>query len=120
MPPGAGRSWSCARGTTGREGIRRPPRPPSAGGSDEARAMSSFPGSPRILKGAIVAYALPALIPKVVVFQYNPEQVTRSLSPRTAEGGGAARGEALRTDGPPEETISLSVEIDAADQLERP
>jgi len=53
-----------------------------------------------------------------VVFQYNPEQVTRSLSPRTAEGGG--RGDAHRTDGPPDETITLSVEIDAADQLEQP
>ncbi|SAL80256.1 hypothetical protein AWB71_06081 [Caballeronia peredens] len=80
--------------------------------------MSTFPGSPRILKGAVVAYALPALIPKVVVFQYNPEQVTRSLTPRTAEGGG--RGDAHRTDGPPEESITLSVEIDAADQLEQP
>jgi hypothetical protein len=80
--------------------------------------MSTFPGSPRILKGALVAYQLPALIPKVVVFQYNPEQVTRSLSPRAAEGGG--RGDAHRSDGPPDETINLSVEIDAADQLEKP
>jgi hypothetical protein len=80
--------------------------------------MSAFPGSPRILKGALVAYQLPGLIPKVVVFQYNPEQVTRSLSPRTADGGG--RGDAHRSDGPPDETITLSVEIDAADQLERP
>ncbi|MEZ5863390.1 MAG: hypothetical protein R3D25_04700 [Geminicoccaceae bacterium] len=83
--------------------------------------MSTFPGSPRILKGAIVAYTLPALVPRVVVFQYNPEQVTRSLSPRTAEAGaGGGRGEANRTDGPPDETITLAVEIDAADQLERP
>lgn len=83
--------------------------------------MSTFPGSPRILKGAVVAYTLPALIPKVIVFQYNPEQVTRSLSPRTAEAGaGGGRGEANRTDGPPDETIALSVEIDAADQLELP
>ena len=80
--------------------------------------MSEFPGSPRIVKGALVAYALPALVPRVVVFQYNPEQVTRSLTPRTAEGG--ARGDAHRTDGPPDETITLSVEIDAADQLEQP
>lgn len=83
--------------------------------------MSTYPGSPRILKGAVVAYTLPALIPKVIVFQYNPEQVTRSLSPRTAEAGaGGGRGEASRTDGPPDETIALSVEIDAADQLELP
>jgi hypothetical protein len=81
--------------------------------------MSSFPGSPRILKGALVAYQIPDLVPKVVVFQYNPEQVTRSLSPRTAEGGGG-RGDTHRSDGPPDETITLSVEIDAADQLEQP
>lgn len=80
--------------------------------------MSTFPGSPRILKGAIVAYQFPDLVPKIVVFQYNPEQVTRSLTPRSAEGGG--RGDAHRTDGPPDEAITLSVEIDAADQLEQP
>jgi hypothetical protein len=79
---------------------------------------SEFPRSPKILKGALVAYQLPDLVPTVIVFQYNPEQLTRSLTPRTASGGG--RGDAHRTDGPPEETISLSVEIDAADQLERP
>lgn len=77
---------------------------------------SDFPRSPRIFKGALVAYQLPELLPKVIVFQYNPEQLTRSLQPRTASGGG--RGDANRTDGPPEETISLSVEINAADQLE--
>lgn len=80
--------------------------------------MTSSPVSPRILKGAIVAYQFPELVPMVVVFQYNPEQLTRSLQPRQAQGGG--RGEALRTDGPPDETIQVSVEIDAADQLEFP
>lgn len=77
---------------------------------------SDFPGSPKILKGALVAYQLPALLPTIIVFQYNPEQLTRSLSPRTAGGGG--RGDMMRSDGPPEETISLSVELDATDQLE--
>ena len=77
---------------------------------------SDFPRSPRIFKGALVAYQLPELLPTVIVFQYNPEQLTRSLQPRTASGGG--RGDVNRTDGPPEETISLSVEINAADQLE--
>ena len=78
---------------------------------------SAFPRSPRILKGALVAYQLPDLLPTVIIFQYNPEQLTRSLQARTATGGG--RGDAQRTDGPPEESISLSIEIDAADQLER-
>jgi len=80
--------------------------------------MSGFPGSPRVLKGALVAYAFPDLVPSVVVFQYNPETLTRSLQPRSAEGQGG-RGDAFRTDGPPEETITLTMELDAADQLER-
>jgi hypothetical protein len=78
---------------------------------------SDFPRSPKILKGALVAYQLPDLRPTVIIFQYNPEHLTRSLQARTATGGG--RGDSQRTDGPPDETITLSVEIDAADQLER-
>ena len=79
---------------------------------------SEFPGSPRILKGALVAYQLPDLIPNIIVFQYNPEEVSRNLQGRATAGGG--RGDAGRTNGPPSETISLSVEIDATDQLEHP
>jgi hypothetical protein len=79
---------------------------------------SEFPGSPRILKGGIVAYQLPDLVPTIIVFQYNPEEVSRSIRPRSSGGGGA--GDANRVNGPPEETLSLTVEIDAADQLERP
>jgi hypothetical protein len=78
---------------------------------------SEFPRSPKVFKGALVAYQLPEPTPTVIVFQYNPEQLTRSLQARSASGGG--RGEANRTDGPPEETISLGVEIDAVDQLEK-
>jgi hypothetical protein len=77
---------------------------------------SEFPRSPKILKAALVAYQVPELLPTIIVFQYNPEQLTRSLQGRSSERGG--RGDAHRTDGPPAETISLSVEIDAADQLE--
>lgn len=77
---------------------------------------SEFPRSPKLLKGALVAYQIPELLPTIIVFQYNSEQLTRSLQARTASGGG--RGDAMRTDGPPEETISLKVEIDASDQLE--
>jgi hypothetical protein len=34
------------------------------------------------------------------------------------QGGDGDPGEALRLTGPPKETITLSIEIDAADQLE--
>lgn len=80
--------------------------------------MSSFPGSPRLLKGALVAIPAASPVPAVIVFQYNPDTLTRRLQASAAGNDGAA-GEALRLKGPPQETISLSVEIDAADQMER-
>ena len=80
---------------------------------------SEFPGSPRVLKGGLVAYRLPDLFPTVIVFQYNPDEVSRSLQMQSASGGGG-RGDANRVNGPPQETLTFSVEIDAADQLEQP
>lgn len=79
---------------------------------------SEFPRSPKIRKGGLAAYRLPSLMPTIIVFQYNPDEVSRSLKLRGAEGG--ARGESQRTGGPPEETLTFTVEIDAADQLEFP
>jgi len=79
---------------------------------------SEFPRSPKVLKGGLVAYRFPALLPTIIVFQYNPDEVSRSVQARASHGGG--RGDAARVNGPPEETLSLAVEIDAADQLERP
>lgn len=79
---------------------------------------SDFPRSPRVQKGGLVAYQLPELVPTVIVFQYNPDEVQRSIQQRGSRGGG--RGDVNRVNGPPEETLSFTVEIDAADQLERP
>lgn len=79
---------------------------------------ASFPRSPRVLKGGIVAYQLPDLFPTVIVFQYNPDEVSRSIQGRQDSGGG--RGDANRVNGPPQETLSFTIEVDAADQLERP
>ena len=72
--------------------------------------------TPRLLKGALVAFDLFNPLASVVVFQYNPDAVTRRLEPRTATSGGD-RSEATRLTGPPKETITLSVELDATDQL---
>lgn len=80
---------------------------------------SDFPRSPRLLKGGLVSYRLPDTSPTVIVFQYNPDEVSRSLQGQAAASG-AGRGEANRVNGPPQETLSFSVEIDAADQLEKP
>lgn len=80
--------------------------------------MSTFPGSPRLLKGALVGIDAFNPLARIVVFQYNPDTMTRRLEPRAMSGDGE-RGEAFRLTGPPKETISLSVEIDATDQLEQ-
>ncbi len=79
--------------------------------------MTSFLNSPRLLKGALIGVDIFNPLASVVVFQYNPDTMTRRLEPRTASGDGE-RGEAFRLAGPPKETITLSVEIDATDQLE--
>lgn len=80
--------------------------------------MSSFPGSPRLLKGAIVGIDPFNPLASVVVFQYNPDTMTRKLEPRAVSAEGD-RGEAFRLTGAPKETISVSLEIDATDQLEQ-
>lgn len=82
--------------------------------------MSSFPNSPRLIKGAIVSLDLPSLIPQVVIFQYNPDSLTRNLESQGNPSAEGDRTETFKIKGPPLETINLEVEIDATDQLERP
>jgi hypothetical protein len=79
--------------------------------------VSTFPGSPRLLKGAIIGVDLFNPLASIAVFQYNPDTVTRTLQPQAA-GDGGARAEAMRLKGAPVETIKMDVEIDATDQLE--
>ena len=82
--------------------------------------MSAFPGSPRLLKAGLVLLDPDQFTPLangIIVLQYNPETLTRSLKVKGIEEGGD-RSEALRLTGPPVETIKLEAEIDATDQLE--
>lgn len=87
---------------------------------------SEFPRRPRLLKGALVAFESQFLgpVPNIIVFQYNPEQLSRSLAHRSApsepSSAGGVREDVLRVQGPPVETINASVELDAADQLGEP
>ncbi len=81
--------------------------------------MSGFSGSPRVLRGALVGMDPFHPPPTVIVFQYNPDTMTRRLVAQAAGDRAAQGSEALRLKGPPQETITLTVEIDAADQLER-
>jgi hypothetical protein len=80
--------------------------------------MTTFPGSPRVQRGAIIGLDLFNPVASVVVFQYNPDKMTRTLQVQGAgESGG--HSEALRLKGAPVETIKIDVEIDATDQLEK-
>ena len=55
---------------------------------------------------------------RVILFQYNPETLTLRLQAWTS-GEGGNKSEALRLEGAPEKTISLDIEIDATDHLEK-
>src|SRR5690348_17549450 len=84
-------------------------------------AMSTFPGSPRILKGGIVLIdAASSAVLRVIALQYNPDSLTRSLQVQAVSADGGDRSEVLRLKGPPVETLKLEAEIDATDQLEFP
>jgi hypothetical protein len=71
--------------------------------------------TPRTLRGAIVAVDRSGPPSRIVVFQYNPDEVSRTVQPR--EGGGSGN-ESRRAWGAPSESVSMTVELDATDQLE--
>ncbi len=79
--------------------------------------MSGFQRSPQVLKGAIIGLDIFNPVSSVTIFQYNPEQLSRSLEPQY--GGAGGQREALRFAGPPKETITANVVLDATDKMER-
>jgi hypothetical protein len=80
--------------------------------------MSAFPNSPRLLKaGLVLADPDNGAVQRVVVMQYNPDSLTRTLQAQTVRPELRNRSEALRLTGPAVETLKLEAEIDAADQL---
>ena len=81
--------------------------------------MTTFPGSPRLLKGGIVLIdPETSMILRIITLQYNPDTLSRTLQVQSLSSEGGDRAEALRLTGPPTETIKLDIEIDATDQLE--
>jgi hypothetical protein len=85
--------------------------------------MTTFPGSPKLIKGALVSIDLDSSQASTIAFQYNPHTLTRSLDPQMMGGTSGRMGggsyEPLRIQGAPTETISLDIEIDATDQMEK-
>jgi Contractile injection system tube protein len=83
--------------------------------------MTTFPGAPRLTKGAIVAlHPSTGLIMSVVAFQYNPETLSRSLSIQDPNAETKkAKSTTQRSRASPQESIQLEIELDATDELEK-
>jgi hypothetical protein len=90
---------------------------------------------PLRLPGAIIQFSAAMIvpIPNIILFQYNPESITRSLSPFDPKGSEGLSPEDLKTKSledrqkaamaqpfDPTETFTLNLLIDATDHLETP
>jgi hypothetical protein len=81
--------------------------------------MTTFPGSPQLLKGGIVLVDPDNGTPvRVIALQYNPDTLTRTLQVQGIGQESGDRLEVFRLKAPPIETIKLEAEIDATDQME--
>lgn len=105
-------------------------------------AESGYSRNPRLLKGALIYFGAPMIIPipNIIVFQYNPETMTRTLTPweplkeikekwdekretllnKTEFEAYQQQRQTLAQPYDPQETFSLVLELDAADALEHP
>ena len=82
--------------------------------------MTTFPNSPRLIKGGIVLIdPETSAVKRIITLQYNPDTLSRTLQLQGVGAEGGDRSQALRLKGPPVETIKLDAEIDATDQLEQ-
>ncbi len=91
---------------------------------------TGYSRSPKLLKGALIEFSERFIgpIPNVIVFQYNPETMTRSLEVWNQSGSGASGRESSSGNNTsltaqpfdPPETFTLALELDAADALENP
>ena len=82
--------------------------------------MTGFTRTPKLLKGGLILIdPISGAVQRVIALQYNPDLLTRSLTPQ-GTGSTTSVSEPLRLKGPPIETIKLDAEIDATDQLAAP
>ncbi len=72
---------------------------------------------PKMLRGGLVQLNdTPPTVLNIIAFQYNPDTLTRTLTPRAIGGEPGDRLEALRLTGPPKETIKLEAEFDLEEE----
>lgn len=75
--------------------------------------------SPPTLKaGLVLLDPLTSNVSRVIVMQYNPDTLTRTLQVQGTGSDSGDRSEVLRLKGPAVETLKIDAEIDATDQLE--
>lgn len=74
-----------------------------------------------LIKGMLAAFpdSLLGGLPTILLFQYNPTEVTRVFTAQAAETGKTPSGSALNVVGPAPEDYSVKLEFDATDGLER-
>jgi hypothetical protein len=61
--------------------------------------MSTFRGSPQVLKSALIGLDASNLLASRIVFQYKPDPMTRRLKARSPSSDNADKAEALRLKG---------------------
>ena len=79
---------------------------------------TTFPQSPKLQRGSLIAVDQDSGDWTERQFQYNPDTLTRRLTPQIVTNNFDQK-EALRLKGPPQETISLEMEIDATDPVDK-
>ncbi|AFL88418.1 hypothetical protein Terro_2512 [Terriglobus roseus DSM 18391] len=78
----------------------------------------STPVSPRTLRaGLVLADPNSGSTQQVIVLQYSPESLSRSLQPQAVGAESGDRVDALRLKAPPVETYKIDAELDATDQM---
>ncbi|MER6090218.1 hypothetical protein [Streptomyces bluensis] len=90
--------------------------------------MARYADIPKPIRSGIVVVNPDTGTPqRIIVLQFNPDTLERSVAPQSAGGSGDAggggsgegdRNEALRLKGPAQETWKFTAEIDATDQFE--
>lgn len=83
-----------------------------------AKNMSTFPGSPKLIRGGLVLIDPDtSKVLRIIIMQYNPDTLSRTLQAQSVHTDGS-HTQPLRLTGPPVETIKLDAEIDATDQMQ--
>ncbi|MGI6457728.1 MAG: hypothetical protein ACOX5R_19205 [bacterium] len=93
---------------------------------------NGYSRTPVLIKGALIRFDAPLLIPipNIIIFQYNPDTFIRNLTPytppriRDTEEDSDSSTESRQTERSqpydPEESFSLKLILDASDALEKP